>query len=192
MAQRGRAGGRSIILSGDVHSSWAFAGPCDPRTGEPVAVEMTTPAVSSAAMGRAHLPGMWRVLDREVNRLDHVCWADVTERGYGVLELTPGAATAEWWFVHPYADDPAGDAVAAAAMRTDRSEWPPRFERIERGADDPDRPGLLEPLPARPADLGRMRARRWVRLGAESAAMFTAATLPVALSIRARSRHRRR
>jgi alkaline phosphatase D len=182
MARRGRAGGRSVILSGDVHSSWAFTGPCDPHTGEAVAVEMTTPAVSSAAMGRAHYPGMWRVLDREVNRLDHVGWADVTERGYGVLELTPEAATAEWWFVHPYTDDPSGTSVAAAAMRTDRALWPPTFERVERGADDPVRPGLPEPLPPRPADLARLRARRWVRLGVETVAMATAAAAPLALT----------
>ena len=25
----GRAGGRTVLLSGDVHSSWAFVGPCD-------------------------------------------------------------------------------------------------------------------------------------------------------------------
>ena len=50
------------------------------RGGEPVAVEVTTPAVSSAAMGRAHLPGMWRLLDRAANDLDHVRWAEVTER----------------------------------------------------------------------------------------------------------------
>lgn len=127
LAERGRSGGRSFILSGDVHSSWAFCGPCDESTGEAVAVEMTTPAVSSAAMGRAHYPGLCRLLDREANRLEHVRWADVTERGYGVLELTPAAATARWFFVHPYAADPAGEAEAAAAFRTERRAWPPTF-----------------------------------------------------------------
>ena len=78
---RGERGGRTLILSGDVHSSWAFEGPCDDEHGEAVAVEVTTPAVSSAAMGRAHLPGMWRLLDRAANDLDHVRWAEVTERG---------------------------------------------------------------------------------------------------------------
>ena len=67
-------------------------------------------------MGRAHYPLLWRVLDRAANRLDHVCWADVTARGYGVLELTRSAATARWWFVHPYATDPAQRAIPAAAV----------------------------------------------------------------------------
>ena len=82
------------------------------RHGEPVAVEVTTPAVSSAAMGRAHLPGMWRLLDRAANASPHVRWADVTERGYADR---PHArrVTATWWFVHPYDDDPAARAEPA-------------------------------------------------------------------------------
>jgi alkaline phosphatase D len=196
LAGRGRAGGRTVVLSGDVHSSWAFAGPCDATTGEPVAVEMTTPAVSSAAMGRAHYPGFWRILDREANRLEHVRWADVTERGYGVLELTRSAATASWWFVHPYADDPAADAVPAATFRCDRSSWPPSFDRVEdRHEDrheDPVRPGLPEPMPPRPDDLGRLRARRRARLLAESTTLAAALALPLALVALAARRWRTR
>jgi alkaline phosphatase D len=188
LRERGAAGGRAVILSGDVHSSWAFSGPCD-AAGMPVAVEMTTPAVSSAAMGRAHYPGLWRVLDREANRLDHVCWADVTERGYGIVDLSPTSATASWWFVHPYADDPAAQAQHAAAFRTQRADWPPRFERVEDVAGDPERPGLSEPLPARPDDLVRLRRRRAVRLGAEFAAV---AALPLAAAAAAAGFVRRR
>jgi alkaline phosphatase D len=189
LAERGRSGGRAVILSGDVHSSWAFTGPCDPATGAAVAVEMTTPAVSSAAMGRAHYPGLWRVLDREANRLDHVGWADVTERGYGTLELTPTAATAHWWFVHPYATEPAGDAIGAAAFRTEREHWPPRFEPVATGADDPARPGLPDPAPPRPDDLGRLRARRRLRLAGEAAAMTAAAAVPIGLVAAARGQN---
>jgi alkaline phosphatase D len=178
MADRGRAGGRTVILSGDVHSSWAFAGPIDDHD-QPVAMEMTTPAVSSAAMGRAHYPGVWRVLDREVNRLPHVGWADVTERGYGILDLTPVAATATWWFVHPYAIDPAGDTVPSAGFRCAFDAWPPRLEPIEVEADDPERPGLAEPAPPRPDDLGRIRWRRRLRLAGKAAA----AVLAIAASL---------
>jgi alkaline phosphatase D len=192
LARRGRAGGRTVILSGDVHSSWAMLGPSDPRTGEPVAVEVVTPAVSSAAMGQARYPGAWRLLDRAANRLDHVRWADVTHRGYAVVELTPEDVTATWWFVHPYADDPGGDAVAAASYRTQRSAWPPDLEPVDAApvAADPSRPGLPEPLPPRPGDLARLRRRRWVRLGAEVAALGTAAAAPVVLAAR-RQRSRR-
>ena len=57
IVERAAAGGRTVLLSGDVHSSWAFTGPPDSANGEPVAVEFTTPAVLLAAMGRAHYPG---------------------------------------------------------------------------------------------------------------------------------------
>ncbi|MBA2282632.1 MAG: alkaline phosphatase D family protein, partial [Acidimicrobiia bacterium] len=141
LRERGEAGGRALILSGDVHSSWAFLGPCDGENGEPVAVEVTTPAVSSAAMGRAHYPGLWRILDREANDLPHVRWADVTERGYCVVDITPDEVTASWWFVHPYDRRPAARAVPAATFRTERAPWPPRFERVDGAGDDPARDG---------------------------------------------------
>jgi alkaline phosphatase D len=186
LRSRGECGGRTVILSGDVHSSWAFVGPCDPTSGDAVAVEATTPAVSSAAMGRAHYPGMWWVLDRAANRLDHVRWADVTERGFGVLELTADAATMSWWFVHPYDTDPAARAAPAAAFRSERAAWPPRFERV-------DVPPLLSrdtpvpPLPPRPPDLARLRRRSRLRLTAESAGIAAILALPLVLWRRSRN-----
>ncbi len=188
MGQRGRAGGRTVVLSGDVHSSWAFAGPCEPGSQEPVAVEVTTPAVSSAAMGRAHYPGMWRLLDRVANDLDHVCWADVTERGFCEVTLTHEAATATWWFIHPYADDPAADALPAATFRSTRGPWPPRLERIDEVAPVLQRPSDAPspPLPARPADLRRLRIRRRFRIGAESAGLGSLLLAPLALLLRRR------
>ena len=186
---RGAAGGRAVLLSGDVHSSWAFDGPCD-GTGDPVAVEVTTPAVSSAAMGRAHLPGLWRLLDRAANDLPHVRWADVTERGYAVTDIDPDGVTATWWFVHPYDEDPADRAIPAAAFRCARASWPPRLEPVEPATGDPDRPGLPEPLPDRPEDLARLRGLRRVRLTAEAAAA-TVALLAPALAVTAARRRRR-
>jgi alkaline phosphatase D len=180
---RGEAGGRTVLLSGDVHSSWALEGPSD-ADREPVAVEVTTPAVSSAAMGRAHLPGMWRLLDRAANDLAHVRWADVTERGYCVTEIDRDAVSATWWFVHPYDENPSDRALAAACFRTDRHEWPPRWHSVEPATHDPDRPGLPDPLPGRPDDLGRLRTRRRLRLAAESGSMATGAASVLAWSWR--------
>ena len=185
---RGERGGRTLILSGDVHSSWAFDGPCDDRHGEAVAVEVTTPAVSSAAMGRAHLPGMWRLLDRAANGLDHVRWAEVTERGYCTIDLTPDEVTATWWFVHPYDDDPSERAEAAMAFRSELAAWPPRLERAAPVRTDPEREGLMAPLPPRPADLLRLRRRRRARLTAEASAVVATVLAPVIALTR---RHRR-
>jgi alkaline phosphatase D len=198
---RADAGGRTILLSGDVHSSWAFEGPVDPASGTPVAVEVTTPAVSSAPMGRAHYPGLWRLVDRAANRLDHVRWVDLTERGFVLLEVGRDAVRAEWWFVHPYDEDPGGSAELAAAFTTDRAAWPPRLERIPvRGArsrllrrrppasahvDPIDGP----PLPSRPDDLGAMRRWRRRRLARDAAAVLAPVTaIPGAVAVGRRRR----
>jgi hypothetical protein len=145
-------------------------------------------------MGRAHYPGLWRVLDRQANRLDHVRWAEVTQRGYGILELTPAAARMHWIFVDPYADDPAGEAFPAASFRTDRDPWPPDLVPDEL-TDEPDRRDRPDALPARPADLRRLRVRRRFRLAAEAAgwtvAVAVAVVGPVALGVAAVRRVRR-
>jgi alkaline phosphatase D len=183
LQRRGEAGGRTVILSGDVHSSWAFEGPCVDG-GTPVAVEVTTPAVSSAAMGRAHLPGMWRLLDRAANDLPHVRWADVTERGYCTTDLDRDGVTTTWWFVHPYENDPAARAVPAAAYRSERALWPPSFGPVEPVVEDPTRPGLPDDLPARPTDLARLRARRRARLASEAVAAAGVVLAPLVVGWR--------
>lgn len=171
---RGQAGGRTVLLSADVHSSWAFVGPYVAGSDEPVAVEFTTPAVASAAMGRAHYPGIWRLLDDAVGELDHVCWAEVTERGYTILDITPDEVSSEWWFVHPYDQDPAATAELGARFVTARTPWPPSLRRQDEASGDPVRPGLPAPLPARPSDLPGLRRRRRVRLTAEGTGLTTA------------------
>ncbi len=161
LARRGRNGGRSVLLSGDIHSAWAFHGPCD-ASDQPVAVEMTVPATASKPMGRGRLPGAWRLLDGMVRRLDHVRWADVTRRGYGILDLTPERALMEWWFVEPTDQDPGDRAWLGAAFATERGPWPPTLDRAEP-VDDPVRPDLPG-LPPRPADLERLRRRHRQRV----------------------------
>ncbi|HVF32728.1 MAG TPA: alkaline phosphatase D family protein [Acidimicrobiales bacterium] len=193
LQRRARAGdgtARTLVLSGDIHSSWAFVGPHDPVTGEPAAVEATFPAVASKPMGRSRVPGAWRLLDASLRRLEHVPWVDVTERGYGIVDLTPDTATVSWWFLQATASDPAAEAWPAAAFRTGRSGWPPRLERVpaEDLPTDPVRPGLPDPLPPRPADLARMRRSHLVR----TAAARGVGTLVPALLVAAVRRTRRR
>ena len=161
LAARGGKGGRTVILSGDIHSSWAFVGPRDAE-GSAVAVEFTTPSVASKPMGQSRTPGAWRLLDAMVKSLEHVPFCDVTERGYGILELTPEDASMSWWFVEATAEDPAADAELGAAYRSRRASWPPRLEAVEP-RPDPVRPGLPEPLPPRPDDLPRLRRAHRLR-----------------------------
>jgi alkaline phosphatase D len=183
-------GRRTVILSGDVHSSWAFAGPCRPGDAQVVGIEFTTPAVSSAAMGQAHYPGVSKALDRSVNEMNHVAWAEVTRRGYTVLDITPERVQCEWWFVAPYDEDPAATEHLGAAFTSERRYWPPRLARVEETIRDPDRPGLPQPLPDRPADLTRLRRRRRVRLTAEATVPLLLAAGALALLASRRSRSR--
>jgi len=118
LAARGTFGGRAVILSGDIHSSWAFSGPRD-KTGSAVAVEFTTPSVASKPMGRSRAPGAWRLLDGLVSSLEHVSWVDVTARGYGLLDVTPDDVRMSWWFVDPTDSDPGAGAQLAQHRRID-------------------------------------------------------------------------
>ena len=104
----------------------------------------------------------------------------MTERGYGIVELTERDVTVGWWFVHPYDARVDVDDSPGAAFRSTRAAWPPRFERIELERHDPDRPGLPDPLPDRPADLRRLRVRRRLRIAAESTALTALLLAPVA------------
>ena len=182
-ATRGAAGGRTIVLSGDIHSSWAFEGPRD-ADGNAVAVELTVPAASSKPMGRSRTPGAWRALDAVVGRIEHVPWVDVTRRGYGILDLTRSQAVMSWWFVEPTAVDPAREAELGATYVTRHEAWPPRLEPVDRPPADPVRPGLPAPLPDRPADLEHLRRMHRLRqIGARTAGI----TLPFFVAFATRS-----
>ena len=162
LAERGGLGGRTVILSADIHSSWAFEGPRD-AAGSPVAVEFTTPSVASKPMGHSRTPGAWRLLDAMVRTLEHVPFCDVTERGYGILDVTRDSASMSWWFVEATAQNPGGDAELGAAYSSPRAAWPPRLEPLADQPRDAVRPGLPEPLPPRPDDLARLRRGHLVR-----------------------------
>jgi len=189
---RGSAGGATLVVSGDIHSSWAFEGPTDPDVDgddpPPVALEVVVPATTSVPMARTHPPGLWRVVDRSARRLPHVRWAELTERGYAIVDLTAERAVAEWWFVDAFGGDPAGTAVAGAAFSTERLARPPRWIPSST-TPDPVRPGLPAPLPPRPTDLRRMRWRRRTRRAFETALTAGVVVAPVgALLARRRSR----
>ena len=182
MRDRAPAGVATVVVSGDVHSSWAFEGPTDPDVdGDPpaVAVEMTVPSSTSVPMARTHPPGLWRVVDRSVRRLPHVRWADLTERGYAILELTADRAVAEWWFVDAFGGDPSGTATPGAVFVTERADRPPRWAPASP-TPDPVRPGLPEPLPPRPTDLRQLRRRRRGRRALETVVTVGVVVAPAA------------
>ncbi|MDQ3946159.1 MAG: alkaline phosphatase D family protein [Actinomycetota bacterium] len=109
--------GEAVVVSGDLHSSWASElGP---------AVEVSAPAVSAPTFARALAPraaGAHLLFDwilRRANR--HVRYVDTAGHGYVVLDLTPDRLEAQWWHVatvlHP---DPAEHC--AARFRVTRGE----------------------------------------------------------------------
>ena len=161
----------TVLISGDVHSSWAFDGAR--AEGGPKAVEMTVPSVSSTPLGRSRPPGLWEMVDRTVNRMEHVRWVDVTSHGFSTLTLTADEATAAWWFVDPFDDRDTPRSELAKAFRCRREALPMRWERLD-GYPLPEGDDLSRELPARPDDIGRMH--RWhLRRQARAAAMIGAA-----------------
>jgi alkaline phosphatase D len=89
-----------VILTGDAHSSWVFdiaADPFDPEqysgaTGQgSLAVEFVAPGVTSPGRG-----GEERAL---LETHPHLKFADLTRRGYVLLDVDTERARAEWYFL---------------------------------------------------------------------------------------------
>lgn len=179
-------GGSTVLLSGDVHSCWAMEGPPG-ADGEPVAVEAVCPAASSAAMGRANVAGMNRMIDRAARQMDHVQWANVTERGYTICDIERDRLQFEWWVIDPYSHDPGGDAECAAVRSVPVGRQPARFDVVERPSNDPVRADIPT-IPDRPDDLRAVRTKRFARLTSKTALL---AAGPAAVAFVARWLRRR-
>ncbi len=109
-----QASSNVVVLTGDIHSSWAFDLAEDPADGyDPsdgtgsVGVEFVAPAVSS--------PGF--PFDATTALLEgnpHLKWVDVARRGYVVLDVTTERVQASWWFVDDVeSTDGGGQSVGA-------------------------------------------------------------------------------
>ncbi len=89
-----------VVASGDWHSSWASEIAPDPfgttqAQTTPVAVEFHCTSVTSP-LPRG-VDQFW-VDAQAVGPHPHVHWAEFTNRGYLVLDITPGRVKAEWLF----------------------------------------------------------------------------------------------
>lgn len=150
---RGRGG---VLLSGDVHSAWAFEGPAD-DTG-PAAVEFTCPAVTSEPMGEM-VPVVGRALER-LEEADHgVAWADLFARGHLIVEVTPEAVTGTWFFTDPGALEVAPDQGPSWTTRLDE---PGKLRRLDdhEVVPAPSRAAAAAPVPGRPESLAAAHAAR--------------------------------
>jgi alkaline phosphatase D len=123
-----------VVLTGDIHTSWAIElapDPFDPEAYNPetgagaVAVEFVTPAISS--------PGLASNLNLN---LPHVKWVDVVERGYVIVDVTHQRVQADWFHVADVTS-PQGDAeVFANAFTVAAGER----QLVQASTPVPDRP----------------------------------------------------
>lgn len=92
-----KADANLVVLAGDTHNAWAFD---LAHKGAPVGVEFGTSSVSSpgfesylSSVPPAMLEGALVGANEELK------WADTSQRGYMMVELTPEAASSEFRFV---------------------------------------------------------------------------------------------
>jgi len=106
------------VLSGDVHSSWAFDVPRNPwdgydRAGKgSVAVELVAPAISSPPLFATPEMRDRSVLLRAL--LPHLKFLEGESRGYVLLDITRQQLRGEWYFVPTVLERSAAEQRAAA------------------------------------------------------------------------------
>lgn len=96
-----------VVLTGDLHSSWA--------SDLPVGAEFLTPSVTSPSFADSLLPRpRWvrRLATRLLRGNDHVRMADLEHHGYVVVDVTPERVQADWWHVDTIAERSAGERFA--------------------------------------------------------------------------------
>jgi alkaline phosphatase D len=128
----------TIVLTGDIHSSWALELSEDPfspahydsQTSEgALAVELVTPAITSPAPGD---PSRARErCDLILTTQPHIKWVDLQHRGFAVLELMRERAIASWYFVPTIERR---DPTAILSKQLQVLAGRPRLEEINRGS----------------------------------------------------------
>ncbi|HEX2043497.1 MAG TPA: alkaline phosphatase D family protein [Acidimicrobiales bacterium] len=114
-----------VVLSGDLHSSWAGELTVDPAGGEPaVGVEFVAPSVTSRPFSEQvtpPLPGVRAALRRLVaTQNPHFRYFDLDHHGYLVVEVTADQVQAEFWHVDTVAQRARGERLAAEWLVRDR------------------------------------------------------------------------
>ncbi|MEY4509201.1 MAG: hypothetical protein RLZZ450_1323 [Pseudomonadota bacterium] len=97
------------FLTGDIHTSWAFevskdpfdATVYDPAMGKPgFAIEIVGPSVTSQALEDSPLASIAPMLLAQAN--PQLKYAEVTKKGYVLLDVTNERLQAEWYYVTQY------------------------------------------------------------------------------------------
>ena len=115
-----------MVLTGDIHSSWACDVPADPGTLPPaspandsVAVEFVTPSVTSdnldEVLGVPQDSPPAVAVERAFTGLNrHVRFLEFQRHGYAVAEVTTSHVQMDWWFVSDRTDPDATQSFGAA------------------------------------------------------------------------------
>lgn len=89
-----------VVLTGDIHSSWAMSLHEDPFQSmqQPLGVELVTPATTSAGLSTKATADVAAASLESV--LPHLNFVELFYRGYVLLDITPERLQAEWWVVN--------------------------------------------------------------------------------------------
>jgi alkaline phosphatase D len=128
------AEGGVVVLTGDVHSSWAWEGSGGPGD-QPAMVELVTPSVSAEPLAD-RLPVPASLVESALSGLsDDLSYVELSSHGYLVVDLAADQVQGEWWYVDP---DRSGSQRFGAARVAPRTA-PMHLTEV------------AEPLPDRPA-----------------------------------------
>ena len=110
-----------VVLTGDLHSSWAGELTLDPKgDAAPVGVEFVAPSVTSRSFAEQvapPVPGSRAALRRLVaSQNPHFSFFDLEGHGYLLVDLTPERLRAEFWHVSTVAERARGERLVAARV----------------------------------------------------------------------------
>ena len=136
-----------MVLSGDIHSSWAFdltPSPYNPLSygrlsgRGAIAGEFVAPGVTSTFLEKSALTGLAAIaLD---GGLPHLKWTDITQRGYVLLDIDQYRTKAHWYHVDTV-DSRQYNAYLARVFKQNAGENHIRLAFVEA-------PAVAAPAPA--------------------------------------------
>jgi alkaline phosphatase D len=139
------APGNVVILTGDLHTSWAnelAIDPTDPAQYDPanarfgVAVEFVTPGITSPGLPPMYLP----IVEQARPFNPHLRWFDLVRQGYLVLDVVPDRVQAAWFLYDTI-------KMPGVAAETFAGAWsvPAGSTRLQQEADPAAPPEQVPP-----------------------------------------------
>ena len=114
-----------VVLTGDIHSSWAMHLHDDPFADDPgtaLGVELVTPAVTSEGISSQTQAQLAAASLEEL--LPHLQFVDFYYRGYVLLDIRRERLQAEWWVVDNVASRQYGSGcLRALVLESGSSRW---------------------------------------------------------------------